>query len=71
MDFAEWVTIVVVAALFLLPVAAVAVVRYRQKKGLWSGGVPGFQDPINPVREFNDPPPPAPDQSEVRRHGEP
>ncbi|MDP0396614.1 hypothetical protein [Tsukamurella strandjordii] len=67
MDEAEWVTVAVAAMLFLLPIIAVAVVAYRKKKGLWRGGVQPFQDPNNPARRFNDPPPPSPDRANVRR----
>ncbi|ADG77462.1 Secreted protein OS=Tsukamurella paurometabola (strain ATCC 8368 / DSM / CCUG 35730 / CIP 100753/ JCM 10117 / KCTC 9821 / NBRC 16120 / NCIMB 702349 / NCTC 13040) OX=521096 GN=Tpau_0826 PE=4 SV=1 [Tsukamurella paurometabola] len=70
MDEAEWVTIAAASLLFLVPIVAVIVVKYRQKKGLWRGGFQSFDDPNNPARQFNDPPPPSPDRANVRRRDE-
>lgn len=64
----EIVVLAIVIVTTLAPIVLAGVVRRRQKAGRWPGGfTPGY-DPTtdNWATRVNAPPPPAPDQSEIR-----
>ncbi len=72
MTGAEVVVLLVIVAVTLAPIALAVVVRRRQKSGRWRGGFTPDHDPTtdNWATRVHAPPPPAPDQSEIREHRE-